>query len=127
MTHEQTWDVVRRYHEAWTTTKDFDAASRLLAERLETDLPVNTYVDKREFVKAIRGFGESVSSVRLLSACTGPLPGEALMIYDLVLDPIGTLRIAEQFKVAEGRITFIRQVHDTATMRAAGFAPALPL
>ncbi|MFF3751728.1 hypothetical protein ACFYYH_14900 [Streptomyces sp. NPDC002018] len=127
MTHERTWDVVRRYHEAWTTTKDFDAASRLLAERLETDLPVNTYVDKEEFVKAIRGFGESVSSVQLLSACAGPAPGEALMIYDLVLDPIGTLRIAEQFKVARGRITFIRQVHDTATMRAAGFAPALSL
>ncbi|WP_330175968.1 nuclear transport factor 2 family protein [Streptomyces sp. NBC_01498] len=124
MTDEQTWDLVRRYHEAWTTTKDFAAASRLLAENLETDLPVNAYADKREFVEAIRSFGENVSSVRLLSACTGP--GDALMVYDLVLDPIGTLRIAEQFKVAEGRITFIRQVHDTATMRAAGFAPPLP-
>ncbi|WP_019073901.1 nuclear transport factor 2 family protein [Streptomyces hokutonensis] len=124
MTDEQTQDLVRRYHEAWTTTKDFDTAAELLAEDLETDLPVNTYADKREFVAAIRGFGSAVSSLRVLSVCAGA--GEAVMVYDLVLDGIGALRIAEQFTVAEGKITFIRQVHDTATMRAAGFAPPLP-
>jgi len=124
MTPEETLDVARSYHRAWTTTKDFAAASELLAENLETDLPVNTYADKREFVEAIRGFGGLVSSVQLLSACAGP--GEAVMIYDLVMDPIGTLRVAEQCTVVEGKITFIRQVHDTATMRAAAFAPPLP-
>lgn len=124
MTHEETLDVVRSYHRAWTTTKDFNAAAELLAEALETDLPVNAYADKREFVEAIRGFGNLVSSVRILSACAEP--GKAVMVYDLVMDPIGTLRIAEEFAVAEGKITFIRQVHDTATMRAAGFAPPLP-
>jgi hypothetical protein len=35
-------------------------------------------------------------------------------------------RIAEESTVIEGKIAFIRQVHDTATMRAAGFAPPLP-
>ncbi|SEG94879.1 SnoaL-like domain-containing protein [Actinacidiphila yanglinensis] len=124
MTPEQTLSLVRRYHEAWTTTKDFDTAAQFLAEDLKTDLPVNTYADKQEFAAAIRGFGEMASSVRVLSACAGP--GEAAMVYDLELGPIGTLRIAEQFVVAEGRITSIRQVHDTATMRAAGFVPPLP-
>jgi hypothetical protein len=124
MTPEETLEVARSYHRAWTTTKDFSAASNLLAESLETDLPVNTYAGKSAFVGAIRGFGESVSSVQLLSACAGP--GEAVLIYELVMDRIGPLRIAEQFTVVEGKITFIRQVHDTATMRAAGFAPPLP-
>jgi len=124
MTDEETLNVVRSYHRAWTTTKDFNAASALLAENLRTDLPVNEYADKREFMEAIRGFGNLVSSVQILSAVAGP--GEAVMIYDLTMNPLGTLRIAEQFTVAEGKITFIRQVHDTATMRAAGFAPPLP-
>lgn len=123
MTDEETLNVVRSYHRAWTTTKDFNAASALLAESLRTDLPVNEYADKREFVEAIRGFGNLVSSVQILSAVAGP--GEAVMIYDLTMNPLGTLRIAEQFTVTEGKITFIRQVHDTATMRAAGFAPPL--
>ena len=124
MTDEETLDVVRSYHRAWTTTKDFTAASELLAENLKTDLPVNEYVDKQEFVAAIRGFGSLVSNVRILSVIAGP--GEAVMIYDLTMDTLGTLRIAEQFTVAEGKITSIRHVHDTATMRAAGFAPPLP-
>jgi hypothetical protein len=124
MTHEETLDLARSYHRAWTTTKDFTAAAELLADDLKTDLPVNTYADKGEFVEAIRGFGSLASSVRILSACASA--DEAVMIYDLAMGPIGTLRIAEQLTVAEGKITFIRQVHDTATMRAAGFAPPLP-
>jgi hypothetical protein len=33
--------------------------------------------------------------------------------------PIGTLRIAEHFTVADGRITRIRHVHDTYQLRLA--------
>lgn len=121
---EETLDLVRRYHEAWTTAKDIDAAARLLAESVTTDLPVNVFADKRAFVEAIGFFAERVSDVRVLSACAGP--SEAVLVYDLTLDPLGTLRIAEQFTVVDREITFIRQVHDTATLRAAGFAPPLP-
>jgi hypothetical protein len=120
MTHEETLKVARSYHRAWTTTKDFSAAAELLAESLKTDLPVNAYTDKQKFVESIRGFGQLVSSVQILSAWASP--DEAVLIYHPVMDSIGTLRIAEQFTVVEGKITFIRQVHDTATMRAAGFA-----
>jgi hypothetical protein len=35
------------------------------------------------------------------------------------------MRIAEHFTVNDGRIVRLRQVHDTAHLRAAGFAPAL--
>jgi ketosteroid isomerase-like protein len=34
----------------------------------------------------------------------------------------GMLRVAEHFTVADGKITRIRQIHDTAALRAAGFA-----
>lgn len=47
----------------------------------------------------------------------------ALLLYDMTL-PFGTLRIAEQFDVAAGRITLIRHVHDTAAVRSAGLGPA---
>jgi hypothetical protein len=32
-----------------------------------------------------------------------------------------TLRVAEHFTVTGGKITGIRQIHDTAVLRAAGF------
>jgi hypothetical protein len=32
------------------------------------------------------------------------------------------MRVAEHFTVAEEKITRIRQIHDTAAIRAAGFA-----
>ena len=124
MSAEETLEVARSYHRAWTTTKDFDAAAKLLSEDLQTDLPVNAYAGKREFVEAISGFGGLVSRVEMLSECASP--GEAVLVYDLEMAPLGVLRIAEQYTVVNGEITFIRQVHDTATMRAAGFAPALP-
>jgi hypothetical protein len=43
------------------------------------------------------------------------------MVYDLTLASIGKLRIAEHFVTHEGHIKLIRHVHDTATLRAAGF------
>jgi hypothetical protein len=45
---------------------------------------------------------------------------EALLLYDMTL-PIGALRVAEHFTVAGEKIRRIRQVHDTAALRAAGF------
>jgi len=111
--------VARAYHRAWTGG-DFDEASRYLAEGLETDVPINTYRSKAEWLQAVQGTGQATSSVRLLAEFG--TRDEALLLYDMRLDPIGDLRVAEHFVVADGRIVKIRQVHDTAALRAAGFA-----
>jgi hypothetical protein len=39
----------------------------------------------------------------------------------MVVQPIGKMRIADHFTIADGQITRIRHVHDTAAPRAAGF------
>ena len=52
---------------------------------------------------------------------------EAMLLYDMVVEPIGALRVAEHFTVSAGRIARIRQVHDTAPLRAAGFDADLRL
>jgi len=111
--------VARAYHRAWTGG-DFDEASRYLAEGLETDVPINTYRSKAEWLQAVQGTGQATSSVRLLAEFG--TRDEALLLYDMRLDPIGDLRVAEHFVVADGRIVKIRHVHDTAALRAAGFA-----
>jgi uncharacterized protein YndB with AHSA1/START domain len=109
--------VARRYHRAWTG-RDFEAAAVCLDEDLETDVPLNTYATKAEFADALAGFGAMVQRAELLAALEGD--GEALLLYDMVTAPFGTIRIAESFTVRNGLITRIRHVHDTTALRAAG-------
>jgi hypothetical protein len=45
-----------------------------------------------------------------------------MMLYDLEAGPVGTLRVAEHLTVEGGKITRIRQIHDTAPVHAAGLA-----
>jgi hypothetical protein len=45
---------------------------------------------------------------------------EAMLPYDLDAVGLGTMRVAEHFTVEDGRIARIRQIHDTAAVRAAG-------
>jgi hypothetical protein len=119
-TTRETLEVVRRYHQAWTS-KNFDDATRYLASNLETEVPLNSYDTTEEFVQALVGFGQLVETVDLLAEFSRG--DEAMLLYDMVVEPIGTIRIAEHFTVADGRITRIRHVHDTAALREAGFGP----
>jgi hypothetical protein len=106
--------IARRYHEAWTSGR-FDDAGALLARELETDVPINTYRDADEFLAAVTAFGRIVTRTELLAEFARG--GEALLLYDMDTGPYGTIRIAEHFTVADGRITRIRHVHDTAAFR----------
>ena len=114
-----TAEIVRAYHDAWTA-KDFAAASALLADDLEVEVPVNEYPTAGSFAAALAGFGAMVTDVELLAAMSDG--DEAMLLYDLAAGPVGTLRVAEHFTVAGGKIVRLRQVHDTAPVRAAGLA-----
>jgi hypothetical protein len=68
----------------------------------------------------VRGFGGMVNSVDLLAEMSSG--DEAMLLYDLEVDQLGLLRVVEHFTVVDGRIPRLRQIHDTAPVRAAGFA-----
>src|SRR5215472_11490882 len=108
--------VVRAYHRAWTT-RNFQEAGRCLSEVLALEVPINEYSSKTAFLSAVEATREMSSSVELLAEFGGA--EEAMLLYDLRL-PITQLRVAEHFTVSDGQITRIRQIHDTAALRAAG-------
>jgi hypothetical protein len=83
-------------------------------------VPVNDYPTTESFAAALESFGSMVSSVELLAAMNDG--NEAMLLYDLEAGPVGALRVAEHFTVEGGKITRIRQVHDTVAVRAAGLA-----
>lgn len=111
--------IARAYHDAWTSMS-FDEATALLAAGLEVEVPINAYPTTESFAEALRGFGSMTRGVKLLSATSAE--DEAMLLYDMEVDGLGTMRVAEHFTVRDGRIARIRQIHDTAALRAAGFA-----
>lgn len=119
MTAHDTAEIVRAYHDAWTH-KDYAQAIALLAGTLTVEVPVNDYPTAGSFAAALESFGAMVSSAELLAAMSDG--NQAMLLYDLEAGPIGTLRVAEHFTVEGGKITRIRQIHDTAAVRAAGLA-----
>jgi ketosteroid isomerase-like protein len=119
MNAQDTAEVVRAYHDAWTHG-DFARARALLAGTLAVEVPVNDYPTAESFAAALESFGSMVSNAELLAAMSDG--NEAMLLYDLQAGPVGTLRVAEHFTVKDGKITRIRQIHDTAAVRAAGLA-----
>jgi hypothetical protein len=110
--------IVRRYHRGWTN-RSFDAAISLLASELKVEVPINSYPTTESFAEAVIAFGRLARSVVLLAEFGAP--NEAMLLYDMDVDGFGTLRIAEHFTVTDGKITRIRQIHDTVALRAGGF------
>ena len=112
-------DVVRAYHDGWSS-RDFDRAGALLADDLAVETPINEYPTKASFVQALTGFGSMTRAVDVLSEMSHG--DQAMLLYDMDVHGLGRLRVAEHFTVADGRITRVRQIHDTAPIREAGLA-----
>lgn len=117
-----TLSLVRAYHRGWTG-RQFDRSVECLSPVLKVEVPVNDYPTRELFAQALRGFGALVTQVTLLAEFAQG--NEAMLLYDMEVAKLGNLRVAEHFTVADGKITRIRQIHDTAAIRAAGFGPPL--
>jgi hypothetical protein len=109
--------VVRAYHRAWST-RDLGNVGRYLADDLRVEVPINAYSGKADFLDAVCRTAQVASNVNMLAEF-GSDDG-AFLLYDMTL-PIGILRVAEHFQVSGGTIHQVRQIHDTAALRAAGF------
>jgi hypothetical protein len=108
--------TARRYHGAWWGS-DFDTAAGCLATDLQIEVPINAYSTGAAFIQAVRQTRDMASTLEMV--CELGSPTDAVLIYDMTL-PIGVLRVVEHFTVSDGHITRIRQIHDTAALRAAG-------
>ena len=113
---EDALTVARAYHHAWTTRHFQDAAQRL-ADTLVVEVPINQYSTKADFLRAVELTSEMATRIDVLAEFGNP--DDALLLYDMQL-PMTRLRVAEHFTTSGGQITRIRQIHDTAALRAAG-------
>jgi len=121
VTGEHALSIARAYHDAWTARR-FDEAAALLASDLEVEVPINEYPTTESFAAALRSFGALATEVELLSEMEAG--DQAMLLYDMEVQGLGRMRIVEHFTVSGGRIVRLRQIHDTAALRAAGPAGA---
>jgi hypothetical protein len=117
MKRSNTAEVVRTFFDAWTS-KDFGAAWALLDDSLVVEGPLAQYEDLATFKSALTGFGSLVSAAKLAAFMSDR--DEAMLLYDLQVEGLGSLRVFELYTVAEGKIKHIQQVLDTVEVRAAG-------
>lgn len=117
MSSHEALSVARRYHQGWSS-RNYEQSIDLLAPTVKVEVPINDYPTAESFAQALRGFGEIVMRVELLSEMGHD--NEAMLLYDMQADGLGQLRVAEHFTVADGKIVKLRQIHDTAPVRAAG-------
>jgi SnoaL-like protein len=113
-----TTSVIRAYHDSWTAG-DFETAVSLLADGLIVEVPVNEYPTAESFGAALKAFGSLAGRVELHAGMSDG--AEGMLLYDMDVAGLGPLRVAEHFTVRDGKIVRIRQVHDTAALREAGF------
>ena len=71
------------------------------------------------FAQAVAAFGSMTMRVDLLAEFAHG--DQAMLLYDMDVEGLGRMRVAEHFTIGDGQITRKRQIHDTAALRAAGF------
>ena len=102
MSRQDTATLIRGYYNAWTSG-EFGQAASLLAPSLTVEVPVNDYPDARSFAAALEGFGSLSTRTELLAAMSAG--SEGMLLYDMDVPGLGTLRVAEHFTVENGKIT----------------------
>jgi ketosteroid isomerase-like protein len=112
--------IAHAYFQHWTEGR-FDDAIALFAEALTVEVPINTYPTRESFAQALVGFGALVSRAEILVELGDHT--EAIQLYDMEVTGLGSMRVAEHFTVHDGKIVRLRQIHDTAALRAAGYGP----
>ena len=117
----ETRSTVRTYHDGWASG-NVEQAVGLLDPGLVVEVPINEYPTTASFADALRGFAPLVSHVEILSELAQG--DEAMLLYDMQVQGLGEMRVVEHFTVADGRIVRLRQIHDTARLRDAGFVPS---
>ena len=99
---DETRRVVEGYFTAWTGKKTTEAYA-LLAKDLQFSGPSASYQSAEAFRPALEGFAAMTKGARVLELLVDG--DRAAMLYDCDLpDPVGTVRIASFFQVANGKI-----------------------
>jgi len=95
---------------------DFEAARRLLDDRMSFHGPFDTFHSPEPYLDSLRKLSNIVDRVEIRKAMSDG--NDVCLFYDTVTNTVGTALIAEWFEVSNGKISKIHAAFD-----ARPFAP----
>lgn len=108
---------MRAYLDAAYTRHDIAAATSYLAEDLVFDGPFAHCTSAQAFIPGLTGWAENVTGLRMIAAFGDN--EQALVMYDVITAPYGTLSSASHVIVRNGKIQTETLVFDTTAVRTA--------
>ena len=97
---------------------DKDRLARILAPDLVFEGPIaGRHIGAEGFIKGVAGFAETMNGITILQQLL--TPNAAATLYDAEM-PGGTVRFAEFFETADGKIQSLRLLYDAHEYQARG-------
>jgi hypothetical protein len=110
-----TEQVVKKYHNAWTSG-DMQTARLYLNDDLDFQGSIDTFCKADDFIVALTIFQKMLRGVNLVHSLFSE--SGAALLYDCdTMSPAGLLRTAEFFTVTDSKIKSIRLVFDATELR----------
>jgi hypothetical protein len=109
-------DIAVAFTEAWGRG-DMAAAAQYVADDVTFEGPLTQLAGADAYLEALGQFAQAVSEVSIIAALGDD--AQALIMYDMVTGPFGTLRAAERLEIRDGKIATDTLVFDSHEVRKA--------
>ncbi|PZF82830.1 nuclear transport factor 2 family protein [Jiangella anatolica] len=106
-------DVALAFIEAFAR-RDLDLAATFVADDVTFESPRVSLSGAPAYLAAVGEFAQLVDGVQVIAAVGDAT--QALVMYDMATEPFGTIRAADRYVVAGGRITANQLVFDTSRL-----------
>jgi hypothetical protein len=114
--HTTPLDVAIAFTEAWTN-QDMKTAAGYVAEGVLFEGPLQQSAGAEPYLKGLTGLARDVIGFRMISAFGDK--DQALLMYDLITRPYGTLTCAKHLTVRGGKIQRDKLTFDSHQIRKA--------
>ena len=109
-------DIAIAFTEAWTG-HHLAAAAEFVAEDVVFDGPMQQSAGSGPYLKGLTGLARSVEGFRMIAAFGDD--EQAVLMYDLITRPYGTLTCAKHFTIRDGKIHRDKLTFDSHLIRSA--------
>jgi hypothetical protein len=116
MATQRPLDIALAMTRAWTS-HDLKTAATLVADDVVFEGPLAQTQGIDPYLKGLTGLSQTVKDFKLIAAFGDEQ--QALLMYDLITEPYGTLTCAKQLTVRDGKITRDKLTFDSHQIRAA--------
>ncbi|MGH2962231.1 MAG: nuclear transport factor 2 family protein [Solirubrobacterales bacterium] len=113
-THATPVDVALAFIKAWGSS-DMTTVAGYVADDIAYEGPMAQANGAEAYLDAVSGFSELVTELKIIAAVGDD--EQALIMYDMVTGPFGTLRAAEHLVISDGKIKTSTLVFDTHEVR----------